>query len=145
MGIYVWKGTLAKHILYSVGKDDEVRLSFPPYGETQEIVDGKQAFHQLVPHLLQHQLLVVETLQPLLYRLLLHNERNLEWHQCSWAQHFWSNNGALCISSHNNLVLLQHFHLVVEHSLLYPNGNTPRSVSFHRPTCLEQVSISKKF
>ena len=40
---YIYKGTPAKHILYSVGKDDEVRLSFPPYGEIQEIVDGKQA------------------------------------------------------------------------------------------------------
>ena len=41
--VHGWKGTLAKHILYSVGKNDEVRLSFPPHGETQEIVDGKQA------------------------------------------------------------------------------------------------------
>ena len=47
MGICEWKGTLTKHILYSVGKDVEVKLSFPPYGETQEIVDGKQASNYL--------------------------------------------------------------------------------------------------
>jgi len=92
MGICVWKGTLAKHILYSVGKNDEVKLSFPPYGETQEIVDGKQASNYLsstsATPVTAPVTGIVETLQPLLYRLLLHNGRNLEWHQCSWAQHF---------------------------------------------------------